>query len=163
MTTIRNELPADIPQVRLVNELAFAQAAEADLVDRLRATCADALSLLAVEDEAVVGYILFTPALIDSAWRRVVGMGLAPLARLPDCQRRGIGEFVMIPCGMEHLPVADDEVLVQGGRDVQHRQREKRAHHDRSRAHLIPRRRSPPPDLPFCAFCIKFYRTRYNH
>ncbi len=64
-------------------------------MDRLRATCADALSLVAVEDEAVIGHILFTPAIIESAGRRVVGRGPAPLAVLPDCQRRGVGSALV--------------------------------------------------------------------
>jgi predicted N-acetyltransferase YhbS len=37
MVTIRTEQPTDIPQVRLVNELAFTQPAEADNADRQRA------------------------------------------------------------------------------------------------------------------------------
>jgi putative acetyltransferase len=88
--TIRPERAADTSEVRRVHELAFGQPVEADLVDRLRDACADALSLVA-EDHVVVGHILFTPVIVESAGRRVVGMGLAPMAVLPDRQRQGIG------------------------------------------------------------------------
>jgi putative acetyltransferase len=88
--TIRPERAADTSEVRRVHELAFGQPVEADLVDRLRDACADALSLVA-EDHVVVGHILFTPVIVESAARRVVGMGLAPMAVLPDRQRQGIG------------------------------------------------------------------------
>jgi putative acetyltransferase len=70
--------------------LAFAQTAEADLIERLRRACTDSLSLVAVEGE-VVGHILFTPVAVEGAGRRVVGMGLGPMAVTPDRQRRGIG------------------------------------------------------------------------
>jgi putative acetyltransferase len=88
--TIRPERPEDGAQVRRINELAFGQPAEADLVDRLRPACADSLSLVA-EDAGVVGHILFTPVVIESAGQRIIGMGLAPMAVLPDRQRQGIG------------------------------------------------------------------------
>jgi putative acetyltransferase len=88
--TIRPERPDDASRVRQVNELAFRQPAEADLVERLRQACTDSLSLVA-EDDAVVGHILFTPVVVESAGRRVLGMGLAPMAVLPDRQRQGIG------------------------------------------------------------------------
>jgi len=88
--TIRPERPADASPVRHVNELAFGQPDEADLVERLRRGCRDSLSLVA-EDDAVVGHILFTPVVVESAGRPVVGMGLAPMAVLPDRQRQGIG------------------------------------------------------------------------
>lgn len=90
MVTVRRERPDDASQVRRVNELAFGQPAEADLVARLRASCADSLSLVA-EDGGVVGHILFTPVVIEGAGRRVIGMGLAPMAVLPGRQRQGIG------------------------------------------------------------------------
>lgn len=90
MTTIRPERPEDASRIRRVNELAFGQPAEADLVERLRQTCTDALSLVA-EDDAVVGHILFTPVVLEGAGGRLVGMGLAPMAVLPDRQRQGIG------------------------------------------------------------------------
>jgi len=39
--TIRPERPEDASRVRHVNELAFGQPAEADLVERLRQACPD--------------------------------------------------------------------------------------------------------------------------
>jgi putative acetyltransferase len=90
MVTIRAEQPADAAAVRRVNERAFGQPAEADLVDRLRQSCADAVSLVA-DDDGVVGHILFTPVVVDSGVRRTRGMGLAPMAVLPERQRQGIG------------------------------------------------------------------------
>jgi putative acetyltransferase len=91
MLTIRPELPEDRAQVRRINELAFKQPMEADLVDRLRESCAEAVSLVAEDDDLVVGHILFTPVVIESADHRVVGMGLAPMGVLPVRQREGIG------------------------------------------------------------------------
>lgn len=90
MITIRPEGPEDAAQVRRVNELAFGQATEADLVEKLRQACTDSLSLVA-DDDGVVGHILFTPVVVERAARPVLGMGLAPMAVLPDRQRQGIG------------------------------------------------------------------------
>ncbi len=88
--TVRVERPEDASGVRHVNELAFGRPAEADLIERLRRACTDSLSLVAEED-VVVGHILFTPVAVESAGRRVLGMGLAPMAVHPDRQRQGIG------------------------------------------------------------------------
>lgn len=90
MITVRPERPEDACQVRHLNELAFGQPTEANLVERLRQACSDSLSLVA-EDDTVVGHILFTPVVVESARRRVLGMGLAPMAVRPDRQRQGIG------------------------------------------------------------------------
>ena len=92
--TIRPEQPGDAPQVRTVNLRAFGQPLEADLVDTLRRTCDDRLSLVATRGDAIIGHILFTPVTIDgqdSVAGAVAGMGLAPMAVVPDQQRRGIG------------------------------------------------------------------------
>jgi putative acetyltransferase len=101
MTIIRSEHPSDAPQIRLVNELAFSQTAEANVIDRLRQTCPDSLSLVA-EEGAVVGHILFTPATIEFEGREITGMGLGPLAVHPDYQRLGIGSQ-LVRRGLEIL------------------------------------------------------------
>lgn len=94
MMIIRPEAPGDAAAVRVVNERAFGQPAEADLVDALRRGCDDALSLVAT-DEDVVGHILFTPVLVDGAAPSLAGMGLAPMSVLPEHQRRGVGSSLV--------------------------------------------------------------------
>jgi putative acetyltransferase len=90
VTSIRPERPEDSSSIRHVNELAFGRPAEADLVENLRHACVDALSLVA-DDGTVVGHILFTPVAVEGTRSHVIGMGLAPIAVLPDRQRQGIG------------------------------------------------------------------------
>ncbi|MBK9168013.1 MAG: N-acetyltransferase [Bryobacterales bacterium] len=90
MVSIRAEQAEDAPAIRHVHEQAFGQPAEAAVVDRLRQTCKDSLSLVA-DDGAVVGHILFTPVEIEGAERRIAGMALAPMAVHPDHQRQGVG------------------------------------------------------------------------
>ncbi len=104
MILIREEIPEDIEAIRKINEEAFGQPAEANIVDRLRETCEDLLSLVAVEGEEVVGHILFSPALIEGegAAFEVAGMGLAPMAVLPERQGQGIGSL-LIHTGIEML------------------------------------------------------------
>lgn len=91
MIEIREELPQDIPAIRKVNELAFGQPIEADIVDRLRENCPGNVSLVAVEEGQLVGHIFFSPVTLDIPGRVIEGMGLAPMAVMPDRQGHGIG------------------------------------------------------------------------
>lgn len=101
MTGIRLQDARDVPHVRRLNELAFGQPLEADLVERLTAACPDSLSLVA-DDDGIVGHILFTPVVIEHAGRIVAGKGLAPMAVLPGRQRQGIGS-ALVRHGLEIL------------------------------------------------------------
>jgi putative acetyltransferase len=89
--SIRPEAPADAPAIRRVLEAAFPTPDEARLVELLRAAGHLLISLVAEEDEVIVGHIAFSPVGIDDAAGEEAGVGLAPLAVLPDHQRRGIG------------------------------------------------------------------------
>jgi putative acetyltransferase len=91
MIEIRKETQEDIAIIRTINESAFGQAAEADVIDKLRDNCPNLLSLVAVLEGQVIGHILFSPAVIDENGRKIMGMGLAPVAVLPEFQNRGIG------------------------------------------------------------------------
>jgi len=86
MIAIAEEKIEDADDVREVILKAFGQPAEANIVDRLRANCPKTkmLSLVARDGEAAVGQA-----------RTVVGMGLAPLAVLPERQRQGIGSLLV--------------------------------------------------------------------
>jgi len=98
---IREEMPGDIEAVRMVNKEAFGQSVEANIIDKLRQNCPDVISLVAVQDDRVVGHVFFSPAVIESA-KPLPGMGLAPVAVLPAWQRRGVGS-TLIQKGLEIL------------------------------------------------------------
>ena len=91
MVTVRSEKPEDIAAIRRLNETTFGQSAEADIVDRLRESCPEIISLVAEDNSGLVGHILFSPAEILSMGTRVEGMGLAPMVVLRERQREGIG------------------------------------------------------------------------
>ena len=97
---IREEQPGDEPAIREVNRRAFGGDEEAVLVDALRAGGHVIASLVAVEAGAVVGHILFSPLPIEAADRTIPAAALAPMAVLPEHQRRGIGS-ALIRRGLE--------------------------------------------------------------
>ena len=61
MIIICEEREEDKEAVRAVNENAFGQPAEADIVDRLRENCPGLLSLVALEGDEIVGHLSFSP------------------------------------------------------------------------------------------------------
>jgi putative acetyltransferase len=91
---IRTAHPEDAAGIRVVNISAFGTTAEADLVDALCARAAPNISLVADDDGAIVGHILFTPLTRDADHDLKV-MGLAPLAVAAGRQRQGIGTALM--------------------------------------------------------------------
>jgi putative acetyltransferase len=95
MVSVREEEAKDVAAIRLVNERAFGRPEEADLVDRLRAACGDLLSLVAEDQGEIVGHILFSPATIESERGVIQGVGLAPMAVLPERQRQGVGSALV--------------------------------------------------------------------
>jgi putative acetyltransferase len=88
---IREETPADHPAVRELNRLAFGQDDEANLVDALRAGQYTRLSLVAEQNRAVIGHLLFSRLPIETAAGTVEALALAPVAVLPERQRQGVG------------------------------------------------------------------------
>ena len=91
-TVIRREQLHDVSAIRKLNTEAFGQAEEAGIVDSIRKNCGeDAVSLVAVLEDQVVGHILFSPVRVECGDRVVHGMGLGPMAVLPEHQRTGIG------------------------------------------------------------------------
>jgi putative acetyltransferase len=102
MIIIREERREDEGAIRALNEKAFGQPAEASIVDKLRENCLGLLSLVALEGDEVVGHILFSPARIEGSTKTIDGMGLAPMAVLPERQRQGIGTL-LVNRGIEML------------------------------------------------------------
>jgi putative acetyltransferase len=98
--TVRPEAPADESAVRRVHEAAFPTPAEARLVDLLRQDGQARVSLVAVAAGEVVGHVLFSPVTLDGVSTEPAALGLAPVAVLPDWQRRGVGS-ALIRAGLE--------------------------------------------------------------
>ncbi len=96
---IRAEEQSDRADVHALNVSAFATPAEADLVDALRAEAKPVVSLVAEQDGAVVGHILFSPVTLSGGAGLKI-MGLAPMAVAPSRQRRGIG-CALVRAGLE--------------------------------------------------------------
>lgn len=102
---IRQEQQGDHPSIANVTERAFAGAeysdqTEHEIIERLRATNALAISLVAVENDALVGHIAFSPVTIDGVHRGWFGLG--PVSVEPHHQVRGIGS-ALIRTGLEQL------------------------------------------------------------
>jgi len=102
MISIRRERPEDIGSIRAANEAAFGQRTEGDIVDALSDACPDILSLVAESDGEIVGHILFSPVTIEDGSGSTQGLGLAPMAVMPNRQRQGIGSR-MVHAGLAIL------------------------------------------------------------
>ena len=97
--------------IRSINEAAFGGPEEADLVDKLR-TVRDALiSLVAELEKRIVGHILFSRMWIETPSGLVPAVALAPMAVLPECQRRGIGGQ-LIRHGLDLLRARDEKIVI---------------------------------------------------
>jgi len=92
---IRQEKPGDSEAIRSLLVAAFESAAEADLVKALRGRRAILLSLVALDENMIVGYMLFTPASIVSPEGIFQAVALGPMAVLPAYQAQGIGRLLM--------------------------------------------------------------------
>ncbi len=92
---IRPENTDDIQAIHHMNTQAFGRVKEAELADALRACGAAVLSLVAEEKEEIVGHALFSPVRIETGAEEARGLGLGPIAVLPEYQRQGIGSALM--------------------------------------------------------------------
>jgi putative acetyltransferase len=110
---IRPETPSDAAAVRAVNLAAFGTSTEANLVERLREQASPVISLVAEDDGSIAGHIFFSLATL-SGHPALKIMGLAPMAVLPNRQRRGIGSM-LVRAGLDASSSLDfDAVVVLG-------------------------------------------------
>jgi putative acetyltransferase len=87
---VRSERPGDRDAIRRVNELAFGERSEADLVEALRDSDAwlPGFSLVAEDGAGIVGHVLFSLLRLDTGPEL---LSLGPMAVLPGRQRAGVG------------------------------------------------------------------------
>jgi len=106
---IREETEKDIAAIHALLDGAFATAPHSQqtehlIVDALRKSGQLTLSLIAEQDDEIVGCIAFSPVKIDG--KACDWFGLGPVAVTPDRQGLGIGSE-LIQSGIRHLR-ADD-------------------------------------------------------
>jgi len=83
---VRSEAPGDVAAIRAVEEAAFRQPAEAQLVDDLRDAGDSVFSLVAVEGVTLIGHAMFSRLRAPFA-----ALSLGPVAVRPERQRSGVG------------------------------------------------------------------------
>jgi len=93
--TIRDECEADHARVHEIQEAAFGQPGEANLVDVLRRSARPQLSLVAEIDGDLAGHVFLSPVTIENNPLAVECAGLAPIGVDPSVQGIGIGAALM--------------------------------------------------------------------
>lgn len=102
---IRKEKRGDEAAIADVTARAFLGAEHSDgsepaIIARLRASCMLAVSLVAVEDDSIVGHIAFSQVTIDG--HSCNWFGLGPVSVVPSHQNRKIGTALIL-CGLDAL------------------------------------------------------------
>ena len=92
---IRERTSADDAAIRRLNDDAFGGHYESRLIEDLRAAGLDAVELVAVENDDIVGHILFSVLATTIDRQTVPALALAPMAVRPDRQRRGTGSALV--------------------------------------------------------------------
>ncbi|WP_455376593.1 GNAT family N-acetyltransferase [Kaarinaea lacus] len=99
---IRVEQEEDYKDIKALNDLAFEGVVEGEIVDNIRSSGAEIISLVAVEGDKIIGHIFFSPVTVVSGDTEIKGMALGPMAVLPGFQKQGIGS-ALIKEGIEIL------------------------------------------------------------
>lgn len=88
---IRDAAPGDFAAIRQVLRHAFGQDDEAGLVEQLRADGDVLVELVAANDIAIQGHILYSRLMIERGGETLSAAALAPVSVAPAFQKRGLG------------------------------------------------------------------------
>lgn len=111
--TIRIEQTGDEQQIQQLVTDAFESDAEARLVNALRASDGEFVSLVATGNNKIVGHILFTTVKLDGDSHLNL-LGLAPLAVSTESQGTGIGSELVNAGLLTCKKLGTDAVMVLG-------------------------------------------------
>lgn len=111
---IRAETQEDYFAVEQIHKSAFRTDAESKVVNAIRANGNAVISLVAVKGDKVAGHILFSPVSTHPPTPEK-GLGLAPVAVMPEFHSQGIGS-ALIRAGLEECrTLGYDYAVVLGG------------------------------------------------
>jgi putative acetyltransferase len=109
--TIRVEQTGDESAIHSLHDAAFSSPLEGQLVDDLRRSGRLTISRVAVDGNKIIGHIAFSAVTIGQS---SVGLGLAPLAVLPEYQRQSIGSILVLDALGECTAIGAGFVVVLG-------------------------------------------------
>jgi len=107
---VRVEVSSDHAAVRKINEAAFDSPDEANLVDALRLQADPHISLVAEDDNSVIGHIMFSPVLLPGHEGMRI-MGLGPMAVERAKQTQGAGS-ALVRAGLEQCKTLGEACVV---------------------------------------------------
>lgn len=113
---IRPEHKNDISAISMINDLAFGQEDEGNLIVKLRKgrDYIKDLSLVACMGNEIIGHILFSKIIIKNDSEEFESLALAPMAVIPEFQGLGIGSQ-LIKKGLEKATkLGYESVIVLG-------------------------------------------------
>jgi putative acetyltransferase len=89
---VREEKESDILQITNIHDKAFRGHDEGKIVENLRKNGNLKISLVCEMRNKLVGHIAYSPVYSKN---KIIGLGLAPVAVLPDFQKQGIGSTLI--------------------------------------------------------------------
>ena len=107
---IRTAEPSDAAAIRAVHLAAFPDPTEADLVERLEQDGDVVLSLVALEQDRIVGHVLISRMTAEGGGRHFRAVALAPVGVVPERQTAGIGSR-LIREALERLRAQGEEIV----------------------------------------------------
>ena len=115
---IRQETTADYRAVYALNEVAFGQKDESELVEKIRKGYyfIPELSLVAEVDGQIAGHILFSKIKIKSDME-FESLSLAPMAVLPEFQKKGVGGSLITEGLKKARGLGYESVIVLGHKE----------------------------------------------
>ncbi|OGN94496.1 MAG: GNAT family N-acetyltransferase [Chloroflexi bacterium RBG_13_50_10] len=111
MLIIRPETSKDIVAIHHINEEAFGQKQEAEIVEKLRSRGTLTISLVAVQNNEIVGHIAFSRVKVEAEHSSFEAIALAPMSVLPANQRKGIGSQ-LVRAGLKECRHLGYEIVV---------------------------------------------------
>lgn len=114
--SIRYERKNDYDQIKKINDLAFNQKNEGEMIEALRkkSDYNYLLSLVAEIKDKIVGHILFYPIKIKKNKEKFTVLSLGPIAVHPEYQNKGIGSK-LIKRGLKIAKRLDFRVVIVVG------------------------------------------------
>jgi len=113
---IRPEHKNDISAISMLNDMAFGQESEGDLIVKLRKNknFIKDLSLVACMGNEIIGHILFSKIVIKNETEEFESLALAPMAVIPEFQGLGIGSQLINKGLQKAIKLGYESVIVLG-------------------------------------------------